>query len=53
MSLKEAVKLTNPDWQQYTAALKKSSEIRLFIGGEFVDALEDNIFENICPVITW
>ncbi len=50
MNLKEAAKLKHSDWQQRAAALKKSAETRLFIGGEFVDAVEGGTFENICPV---
>jgi hypothetical protein len=30
--------------------LKNSAETRLFIGGEFVDAVDGGTFDNICPV---
>jgi len=50
VNLEEAAKLSHSDWQQRAAALKKSAETRLFIGGEFVDAVEGGTFDNICPV---
>lgn len=50
MNLQEAAKLSHSDWQQRAAALRKSAETRLFIGGEFVDAVEGGSFDNICPV---
>lgn len=50
MNLTEAGKLSHADWQAKAAELKKSAETRLFIGGEFVDAIEGGTFENICPV---
>lgn len=50
MNLENAAKLTYADWQERAAALKKTAETRLFIGGEFVDAVEGDTFENICPV---
>jgi len=50
VNLKEAATLTHSDWQQRAAALKKSAETRLFIGGEFVDAIEGGTFENVSPV---
>jgi acyl-CoA reductase-like NAD-dependent aldehyde dehydrogenase len=50
MNLEEAAKLSHSDWQQRAAELKKTAETRLFIGGEFVDAIEGGTFENICPV---
>jgi len=50
MNLEEAAKLSHSDWQQRAAELKKTAETRLFIGGEFVDAIEGGTLENICPV---
>ena len=50
MNLEEAAKLSHSDWQQRAADLKKSAETRLFIGGEFVDAVEGGTFDNISPV---
>ena len=50
MNLDEAAKLGHADWQQRAAALKNSAETRLFIGGEFVDAVDGGTFDNICPV---
>lgn len=50
MNLEQAQKLTHADWKKMAAELKTSAETRLFIGGEFVDAVEGGTFENICPV---
>jgi gamma-glutamyl-gamma-aminobutyraldehyde dehydrogenase len=50
MNLEDAAKLTHADWQEKADALKKTAETRLFIGGEFVDAVKGGTFENICPV---
>jgi acyl-CoA reductase-like NAD-dependent aldehyde dehydrogenase len=50
MNLVEASKLSHSDWQQRAAELKKTAATGLFIGGEFVDAIEGGTFENICPV---
>ena len=50
MNLEEAAKLSHEDWKERADALKKSAETRLFIGGEFVDAVEGGTFENVCPV---
>lgn len=50
MHLKEAAALTHAEWQLRASALKKSAETRLFIDGEFVDAVEGGTFDNICPV---
>jgi len=44
MNLEEAAKLSHSDWQQRAAELKKTAETRLFIGGEFVDAIEGGTF---------
>jgi acyl-CoA reductase-like NAD-dependent aldehyde dehydrogenase len=50
MNLEEAEKLSHSDWKQRASELKKTAQTRLFIGGEFVDAIEGGTFENICPV---
>lgn len=50
MNLEDAAKLGHEDWKERAAALKESAETRLFIGGEFVDAIEGGTFENINPV---
>lgn len=50
MNLEEAAKLSHADWQARAAALKASAETRLFIGGEFLDAVEGGTFESTCPV---
>jgi gamma-glutamyl-gamma-aminobutyraldehyde dehydrogenase len=50
MNLQQAAKLTYSDWQTRATQLRKNAESRLFIGGEFVDAIEGGTFENISPV---
>ena len=50
MNLEDAAKLTHEEWRKRAAALKTSAETRLFIGGEFVDAVDGGTFDNICPV---
>ncbi len=50
MNLEEAAKLSHSDWQQRAIELKKAAETRLFINGEFVDAIEGGTFDNVCPV---
>lgn len=40
MNLEEAAKLTHEQWREMAEELKKTAETRLFIGGEFVDAVE-------------
>lgn len=49
MNLEDAAKLTHADWKARAAELKKSAQTKLFIGGEFVDAIDGGTFENICP----
>ena len=50
MNLEDAAKLSHAQWREMAAELKKSAETRLFIGGEFVDAIDGGTFDNICPV---
>jgi gamma-glutamyl-gamma-aminobutyraldehyde dehydrogenase len=50
MNLEEAARLTHAQWQQMASELKKTAETRLFIGGEFVDAIDGGTFDNISPV---
>ena len=50
MNLEQASQLNHAQWQQMAVELKQTAETRLFIGGEFVDAIEGGTFENICPV---
>jgi gamma-glutamyl-gamma-aminobutyraldehyde dehydrogenase len=50
MNLQQAAKLTHGDWLSMAADLRQRAEARLFINGEFVDALEGGTFENISPV---
>jgi len=39
INLQEAGKLSHEQWRKMAADLKKTAETRLFIGGEFVDAI--------------
>jgi gamma-glutamyl-gamma-aminobutyraldehyde dehydrogenase len=50
MNLEQARKLTHDQWRQKADELRKSAETRLFIGGEFVDAVDGGTFDNISPV---
>ena len=50
MNLEHAAKLSHAQWRDWAEDLKKTAETRLFIGGEFVDAIEGGTFENINPV---
>ena len=50
MNLEEAAKLSHEQWREMAADLKKTAETRLFIGGEFVDAVDGGTFDNINPV---
>jgi len=43
VSLEEVAKLSHENGKERAAALKKSAETRLFIGGEFVDAVEGDM----------
>lgn len=50
MNLEMAGKLSHEQWREMAADLKRTAETRLFINGEFVDAIEGGTFDNICPV---
>jgi acyl-CoA reductase-like NAD-dependent aldehyde dehydrogenase len=50
MNLEQASRLTHAQWQDMASALRKTAETRLFIGGEFVDAVDGGTFDNISPV---
>lgn len=44
MKLEEVAKLTHDQWREKAAEMKSTAETRLFIGGEFVDAVEGGTF---------
>jgi hypothetical protein len=50
MNLEQAGQLDYAQWQEMASELKKTAETRLFIGGEFVDAVDGGTFDNISPV---
>ena len=50
MNLEQASQLTHAQWQEMAEELRNTAETRLFIGGEFVDAIDGGTFDNISPV---
>ena len=50
MNLEQASQLSHAQWRKMAAELKKTAATGLFIGGEFIDAVEGGVFDNICPV---
>jgi acyl-CoA reductase-like NAD-dependent aldehyde dehydrogenase len=50
MNLENARKLSHADWKRMAQDIRQSAETRLFINGQFVDAIEGGTFENISPV---
>jgi acyl-CoA reductase-like NAD-dependent aldehyde dehydrogenase len=50
MNLEKASQLTYAQWQQMATEVKQHAQTRLFINGEFVDAIEGDTFDNISPV---
>jgi gamma-glutamyl-gamma-aminobutyraldehyde dehydrogenase len=50
MNLEQASQLTHEEWKTMAADLRKTAETRLFIDGQFVDAIEGGTFDNISPV---
>jgi hypothetical protein len=50
MNLEQAAKLSHEQWREMAAELKTTANARLFIGGEFVDAVDGGTFDNINPV---
>jgi hypothetical protein len=50
MNLEQAGQLDYAQWQELASELKETAETRLFVGGEFVDAVDGGTFDNISPV---